>query len=298
MFTPLLSGLALAVLPTFLVPFAPGGNEVELLTHDYVHKTFEQRDLDGQLALMSANVFFVDPTADVWGGPASLGVKGRDNLRRLIQSWNIAESSMHVQHSFVTGPYALYAGEISWQANGQAPVKGVPFCTVLKVADGAIVERRDYGDYDRLFPQAQGREAELAKRADRYFEAYRDDDPRTMDGLLADEAVYLDPTSVTVGEPIEVRGKYEILAMIEQAAGDAGDLEVDVRFRFYSNRHAFYVCQASYAIDGAELGAPGTEFRLEHPVVHVLEFEDGKVVEHRRYLDYAAAGRQIEAQRG
>ncbi len=301
---PLAFATPLAPIAVSAAPASPAADpaaevsEVEELTHRYLHHTFGQRDVDAMMACMSDDVAFVDPTAELWGGPAARGVQGKDVLRKLVASWGIVESDFTVRHSFVTGPYAVYVGEAMWHTAGQAPVKDLPFCTILKVRDGAIVHRRDYGDYDRLFPQAAKREAELVERADRYFRAYREDDPRTMEGLLHDDAVYLDPTRAAVAEPLEVRGKYDILAMVEQAAGNAGDLQVDVRWSFASNRHVVYECLARYTMDGAEVGAPGSTFRLEHPVLHVLEFRDGLVVEHRRYLDYATAGRQIEKQRG
>ena len=292
-----LAGCALAGLIASIAPVSLDG-DVEAITHEYLHKSFDQRDVDAMFDLMSDDVAFIDPTAELWGGPASAGVQGKDMLRKLVASWNIVEAGFEIEHSFFTGPYAVYVGKAMWHSPGQPPMRDLPFCTILKVEDGQITERRDYGDYDVMFPKAQEREGALAEAADRYFGAYGADDPKTMEGLLDDYAVYLDPTRATLGKPLEVRGKYEILAMVEQAAGSAPDLEIDVRLRFYSNRHALYATTARYTVDGAEYGAPGAEWKLEHPVVHVLEFREGKVVEHRRYLDYAGVRRQIEQQRG
>lgn len=272
--------------------FVPAGDPADQRTTatvaaDYVQACFQERAMDAAFDLVADGVTFVDPTAEIWGGPASIGVTGREPFRKLTASWSLESSHLDVAQTFTSGTYAIYTGQIGWQAAGQPKVEGVPFCTILRVQDGVVTDRRDYGDYDRIVPlsdEMRAKQDAVGERGRAYFDAYASLDLEALDALLADDATFVDPTAEMSDEPLAFDDKFALLAMLEGVKGHVRGLRLDAPFQIACGTHVVFAGTARYEVlrEGAE------PVRVEHPFLMALTIEGERVVEHRRYLDHEA----------
>lgn len=253
----------------------------------YLDLCFEGRDLDGAFGLISEDVHFVDPTAEVFGGPGARGVTGRDLFRTLSESWSLESSHFEIASSFVSGEYAVQVGSLDWKTAGQPPVTGVPFCTVLRVQEGVITERTDYGDYDDLVGTKRSPIEEAARS---YFAAYAGLDLDGLEKRLAENAVLEDPIGASTGGVGRIEGQTHSLASLEEAQAFVRDLDLEVAHSFFSGTHAFFYGTARYRVV-----LEGKEARLEHPFAHLIQFEGEKVILHRRYVDHESIQRRLSS---
>ena len=169
-------------------------------------------------------------------------------------------------------------------ANGSS-VKGVPFATILRVADGAIVERRDYGDYREL-ASASPVEPHLEDVAREYLAAYLERRFADLAELAGASLRFQDPTAVLIGGGRVVEGPEAVRAHLERAFQGSLSFELEPTLSFFYHRTALFAGTCRYAYAGRTLGLPVEKASFEVPLVVVLQVRDGEVVEHRDYAGY------------
>ncbi|MEN7538551.1 nuclear transport factor 2 family protein [Aurantiacibacter flavus] len=125
--------------------------------------------------------------------------------------------------------------------------------------------------------------AATAPVAEAYFQAYTSRDWDALEGLLADNATFRDPTATLVFGGVESVGRE---AMMERfRLGYAGITHME--FTPFRQIVSGDVALAEGALHwGLDLGEGHTVDSVT-PMVIVLTLADGKVVEHRDYVDYA-----------
>lgn len=257
------------------------------LAKRYIRLQFQERSRD-IFDLLSEDFDFSDPTAEFWGGaPGGLVAKGRASFERLHDSWNLEASRLDQEHLIFVGEYAIAAGKISWK-NAQQPnwIEDVPFATVLRMQGEHITERRDYGQYDAILPEPPAHKKELLMAAEAYMEAYVAMDLEALDGMLGEKAVMVDPTAG--GEPVE---RDELLARVEKAKERIAGVSLQPSFTLSCGRHVLYLGTGSVKLRSEGGAKPKV---VEYPYLVVLEFKEGAVVEHRRYLDHGAVERMLQ----
>lgn len=259
--------------------------EVESVARRYLALAMGPGD---EFTLVSEDVHFVDRPGEIFGGGVEKGVYGKEAFRRLVASWAIEELVWTEHHSFVSGEYAVFTGGLRWKQAGQPLSPVVPVSLVLQVRAGKIVSRRDFGDYDVFFPNVKSAEAELEEKARAYFASYLARDLGELEGFLAEDALFVDPTAGS-----ETRGRLEILASLEASRASMGEVAFEEGVTIFTGRHALFLGDAS-----CTLSLEGRRVPVTFPFVAHIEFEGDRVVEHRRYVDHAALERQLKAAPG
>lgn len=119
------------------------------------------------------------------------------------KSWGLVESHWGVDTTFTMGQYNLRRGVLTVRYQGSDQLIPIPLVTVLRVVNGRIAERTDFGDYLTPFgvPDLDQTTATTRDVAGRYLRAYLGGDVDTQTALAADDIQFQDPTSKVSGPP-------------------------------------------------------------------------------------------------
>ncbi len=268
----------------------PANPTVEIADR-YLQLAFAENDEVAATAMVTEDVLFMDPTTEVWGSPASTGVRGRDAFLALQKSWGIEEISYDTTTRLVSGTHSLHAGRLSYKLEGQPLIRDVPFITMLRVREGAIVSRLDFGDYDDIALKAPVDSSELSGIAHEYLAAYEKGDLDTMGGLLSDQAVFVDVHSDDLGAGEPVQGRAGITGRIGEQRAEIRGLDFELSPFITSLHHVVFVGECELETK-AHTRAQGEFLKVRFPLWIMLKVVDGEVVEHRDFagLDDLRAG--------
>jgi len=267
------------------------------VARDYVELNFRARKLEQAAAKLAQDAFFIDPTGEVFGGVLSKGIRGRAEILKLQQSWGVVDSSFDVAVEFCAGEYAVFAGHFSFGYAAGGRFEDVPFMTILRVADGAVQERHDYGDYRPLVPQAPATDEQLTQGRT-YVQTYVARDFEALARLQSEDCTFQDPTAALLGGGQAHQGPAAIRANFERAFAGCQKFEYEPTFEFAFGRYAVFAGQCRYAFPGRALGIQAESAKFELPLIVILEFEDGRIASHKDYADYATFREQFARQAG
>lgn len=248
----------------------------------YIDLNFSQR-YDELIDLYAPDAVFHDPTGDVFEGPVSEGpVRGASSIIAMQKSWGLAETRWEIDASFSVGQYNLRRGILNVRYQGSDQWIPIPLVTVLRVVDGRIAERTDFGDYTEPFGLSGFDEATASTRdvAGRALRAYLDGDVETQIALSAEDIQFQDPTSRVYGPPSGelYQGVDVLAARRRQIYVNVSDFDLDVEKEFVGNHHAVFMGTTTYTVRGGQ--------RFEQPAVFVFEVRDGKVTRQWDFVDY------------
>lgn len=128
----------------------------------------------------------------------------------------------------------------------------------------------------------------IVEAAQKYLAAYSAFDMEKMAPLISDEMVFTDPTKppeTNNGAPFVYTGKDAVLAALGGYAKlyKEFSLDYDIQRYFESNGAVIFVGDITYNIlTDDQQTLTGTA-----PIVTIITVNDGKIVEHRDYYDYA-----------
>ncbi|WP_299194133.1 nuclear transport factor 2 family protein [uncultured Erythrobacter sp.] len=125
--------------------------------------------------------------------------------------------------------------------------------------------------------------AATAPVADAYFAAYTSRDWDTLEPLLAENSSFHDPTATHVFGPVRSDGRAAMMERFRVGYAGISHMEFVTSRRMISADTAIYEGVLHWGLD---IGG-GTLVDTVTPMVIVLTIEDGKVVSHRDYVDYA-----------
>ncbi|MCZ6836493.1 MAG: nuclear transport factor 2 family protein [Planctomycetota bacterium] len=267
------------------------------IAEQYWKHIFEDRDLKAAAALMSDDVRYRDPTAGSIDQTFVDGLVGEDALAELQRDWDVKGLKFKIDMSFTSGEHACVAGGVSYRMDGKPGVKDLPFATILRIKDGAIIERTDYGDYTKSFTGPRvSPEPELETIARNYVHHYLQMKYREMASLLDEDAVFVDPTAAHVGQSVPVEGRSNMIDSFQHAIGVLSDIQFDPARSFFFQNHAVFAGQSHFVIAGSALGLPQERVAFKDvPLMIVLTIEGGKVVKHYDYTDYEGFQKQFDA---
>ena len=258
-------------------------------TADHYRQLMFNGQFDALGDLMPEQALFIDPTADALDLPLAQGIQGRQTIIDEHKSWGVGHFAWSERLRFASGAYDIAYGLLELET------ATFPFLNILKFEAGQVAERVDYGDYKAFTRRLAEQTAEpamqaLAETARRYLEAYaRDFD--AMQALLAEDAVFRDPTSEIFGGGMgadAVQGAAAIADWFRRSATQAENFELTIQDAFYSLHHAVFITRASADLLGQVTG------HFAGPLIIVLEIRDGQVVKHH---DYWQAERFLEHMR-
>jgi len=230
------------------------------------------------------DVSFRDPTGEVFQGPSSgRRTEGVDAVVEMQRSWGLTGSEFEPTHSFYVGEYAVHRGTYRAQFGESQPWIDIPFFTVHRVVNGKIIERRDFGEYIQSFGLGDSFDESTTQTkivADQYKKSYYAEDVDLHSALLADDAVFQDPTAQVLGPQAgqRIEGRDAIMKIRERTFANVSNFSMDVESSFYANHHAVYMGVISYT------NAQGMTFH--QPAISVVEVRDQHVVRQWDFVDY------------
>lgn len=122
--------------------------------------------------------------------------------------------------------------------------------------------------------------------ADAYMSAYHHLDLEALETLYDEDAVFIDPTVAGQPEVFSWTGRDRILGEL------AGWRTGMVRFEFQADRvfeSAGRVVYIGHVV--SEVRRANGSRKFTYPLVTIVTVQDGRIVEHRDYTDYAASRR-------
>jgi ketosteroid isomerase-like protein len=118
--------------------------------------------------------------------------------------------------------------------------------------------------------------------AERYFKAYIDRQWDVLEPLLADEAVFSDPTAATIWGGVGKVGKAAVMKGFREGYA----IIVDMRFKplrtLASGHHVVFEGELDWTVKGQS----GRHIRSTGAFIVHLEVHDGRVTAHQDLLDY------------
>ncbi|VVT09785.1 nuclear transport factor 2 family protein [Erythrobacter sp. EC-HK427] len=135
---------------------------------------------------------------------------------------------------------------------------------------------------------------ETAPVTDAYIAAYTRRDWDALEPLLADDARFSDTTATRLFGPVLSEGREAIMQRFRVSYASITHMEFTHGTRIVSGENGIYEGVLHWGLD---LGN-GTIVDSVTPMVVLLTVADGKVTEHRDYVDYAPLLAAIEAARG
>lgn len=295
-----------ALVSTVLIAAAglgPAADSTETIAARYLELTFTLQ-YDALRDVYAEDVFFIDPTGDVWQGSLGQGLRGAGEVIALQKSWGLTSADFAIDEQFAVGEYALFRGQLSWTTRNNPDGVTTDFMTVIRVVGGRVAERHDYGNYLRAFDDsmsdaihANAEKSELI--GNKYFHAYLDQQHDTMEQLYGYEVSFQDPTAAYFGGPSSAlyRGRDSVVAMMNRVFQPISRFAFDVEDAWFSNHHAVFMGTVRFTLRAAAAGTP-EDLTLEHSAVFVVTVVDGRVVAHRDFVDYSTFRDQLEAAGG
>ena len=130
--------------------------------------------------------------------------------------------------------------------------------------------------------------------ADAYFAAYTGRDWDALEPLLADEASFQDATATHVFGGVLSEGKPAMMERFRVGYEGITHMRFETERRLVSGNFAIYEGALDWGLDLGD----GKSVDSVTPMVIVIEVQDGKVVRHRDYVDYAPFIAAVRAARG
>ena len=130
--------------------------------------------------------------------------------------------------------------------------------------------------------------AETAKTADAYLAAYEMLDLGTLERMYSDDAVFADPTSYgqpNFAEPFTFIGKKKVLEGLSGFKSKYGlaRLKYVIETRFEAPNQTVYIGSVTSVVK-----TPKGERSVVYPAVTIVTVTNGRISEHRDYIDYPA----------
>ena len=321
---PLLSLLATALLlaPALLLPRPAAGQQDPPREVTRTEETLNAwlkaalpptRDLERLKPLLDPEVLFIDPTAEVYGVEQSKGVRGRDEVLRLLASSDLRGGRFEVQERFIAGEYAVVFGNLeliqpAWTGKSDAPLVSTTstFSTVLRIREGKIVEWIDRGDHvGRIRAMAKHvpglekgisaeQQEQLEETARAYLAAYAGLDPKGMICCYGDSPRFWDPTAALFGMGDALVGVDVIRATLSMAFAPVIEMSIEPTRSFFSHHTAVFLSRVEWTTVGSALGLKRESASFSMLMMTVLRIEGGKVLEHIDYCDYEPALEKVE----
>ena len=278
-------------------------DSTEVIAAHYLDLTFSQQ-YDALTDVYAEDVYFVDPTGDVWNGPGSKGVHGSEKLIALQKSWGLTSADFAIDEQFAVGEYALFRGQLTWTTRANPDGVTTDFMTVIRVVDGKVSERHDYGNYLRAFGGSMSEGIHTAAKTSKdiggeYFQAYLDQRHDVMEQLYAAEVSFQDPTAAYFGGPSSTlyQGRDSVVMMMDRVFQSISNFTFDVTEAWVSNHHAVFIGTTRFTLAAAAAGAP-KDVTFKHSAVFIITVVDGRVVAHRDFVNYSTFRDQLEAAGG
>ena len=213
----------------------PAADSTETIATRYLELTFTQQ-YEALADVYAEDVFFVDPTGDVWQGSLAQGLRGADKIIALQKSWGLTSADFAIEEQFAVGEYALFRGQLTWTTRNNPDGVTTDFMTVIRVVDGKVAERHDYGNYLRAFggsmPDVIRANAKTSEDVGgKYFQAYLDQRHDVMEQLYAPEVSFQDPTAAYFGGPSSTlyQGRDSVVMMMDRVFQSISHFTFDVR---------------------------------------------------------------------
>lgn len=296
---PVTTRLTLVTLTALAMPtpasFAESASTAGSVAEHYRRIDFD-RKLDQVGALMAEDMRFIDPTAEVFGMEIAGGIRGREAIVATEATWQLETIAFTKRYGFSTSRWDVVAGPMV--VDGGRPF---PFAQILRIEDGKVQERIDYGDYGGFTAavsegRAKDELARTAAVAERYVAAYVLD-PNGMAAELAEDARLYDPIGHDQDPsqtPAEVRGRDEIRDWYGKSAQTVERFELEIEGRLFSRNHAVFTTWAKGSVRTRDVQKRPKSVEMSVPLVIALEIRDGKIVRHDDYWDVDSFQQQLE----
>ncbi len=134
--------------------------------------------------------------------------------------------------------------------------------------------------------------------ADQYFEAYQALDFKKMSKLYADDVVFTDPTFSAINPAgFHLKGKDNVIKTLTEGFHGTLKWKLEFNSKFKTGQYVIVSGTIHSETKGAVWGKPEKEkLRFDHSFTTILKFHKGIIVEHRDYIDYEDASKQLRKQ--
>ncbi|MEE2526703.1 nuclear transport factor 2 family protein [Hyphobacterium sp. HN65] len=254
---------------------------------------YQAQNFEAMRSLLDQNSVFIDPTSlgrESFGNP--INWQGADAILAGVRSWGVTDAQYHFDRTYESPGRVIYDGsiDVTYGAPDNQVSYNFPIITIVTVANGMVVEHRDYTDFEG----AQSLGGEPAPLTDNsiinaYMAAYSAADFDAMEPFLAEDVVFSDPTATGLGEAgLLHHGREDIMAALREF--DSNNNPIGLNFEwdtvFESNDRYVYMGRVNATYPTQQ---EGMVFQWSAAQTTVIHLRDGLVVEQYDFADYEGA---------
>lgn len=112
---------------------------------------YQAQDFETMRALLTDESVFIDPTSlgrENFGNP--INWQGPDAILSGVAEWGVTHAEYHIDRTYESPGRVIFNGSIDVTfGDPDSQVRyNFPIVTIVTVADGSVVEHRDYTDFD------------------------------------------------------------------------------------------------------------------------------------------------------
>ncbi|WP_420430354.1 nuclear transport factor 2 family protein [Hyphobacterium sp.] len=254
---------------------------------------YQSQDFDAMRALLTDQSVFIDPTSlgrENFGDP--INWQGADAILAGVGAWGVTDAEYEIERTYGSPGRVIFDGSINvtYGAPDNLVSYNFPIVTIVTVADGHVLEHRDYTDFDG----ARSLDAEPAPLTgnniiNAYMAAYSAADFDAMEPFMAEDVVFSDPTATGLGEAgLLHHGRAETMAAVRDFAAEYNPIALNFEWDTVFESNDRYVFMGSVnALYPVE--EDGMVYRWSAPQATVIRLRDGLVVEQFDFADYEGA---------
>lgn len=254
---------------------------------------YQAQDFDAMRAMLSDESVFIDPTSlgrENFGDP--INWQGADAILAGVGAWGVTDAEYHIERTYESPGRVIFDGSVDvTYGDPDNPVSyNFPIITIVTVADGSVIEHRDYTDFDG----ASALNAEPApltgnNMINAYMAAYSAADFEAMEGFMAEDVVFADPTATGQGETgLLHHGRDEIMTALREFDAQYNPIGLNFTWDtvFVSNNRYVFMgrVNATYPVE-----QDGMVFQWSAAQTTVIHLRDGLIVEQYDFADYEGA---------
>jgi len=111
---------------------------------------YSRQDFDRMTALMTADTVFLDPTSfEIAAVTERIEWRGPVAITAGIAAWGVDHATYTIDRTYEASRHVVFIGhvDVAYGTGAAAQTYRYPITTIVRVADGHVLEHRDYTDF-------------------------------------------------------------------------------------------------------------------------------------------------------
>ncbi|HAQ36258.1 MAG: hypothetical protein CMF74_07245 [Maricaulis sp.] len=119
---------------------------------------YQAQDFDALAGWIAADAVFIDPTSEAVPGIAEpFHWTGRDAILAGMRSWGASRLEYEIDRRYSASGHVIFDGAVAaiYETPDGVTAYRYPIITILTIAEGQVIEHRDYTDFSGMTQEAR-----------------------------------------------------------------------------------------------------------------------------------------------